>query len=148
MDRRPRCSPLHRRRIGRRKKPSNTHMDTFYTQHSGSSYLFVWWQKLYIGLLFCPLNTLPASWWVRPWRTFQRRRTLDTERGVIRNGHEHQIVSQRAEFTATCIMSTFIYACCLTLRSRLRPKLNLTRNQNIMPANISLTTFLMPPIPA
>lgn len=58
-----------------------------------------------------------------------------------------QIVLTRTAFVCS-IEKHITLGALLTLMSRLRPKLNFTKNQNIMPANINLITFPTPPTPA
>lgn len=87
------------------------------------------------------VRSLPAFYSALLWRIVQMRRTLDTD-----NKDSWGSLSIQAFTVTVWILFSAIFG--YTLMSRLRPKLNLTKNQNIMPANISLMMFPMPPIPA
>lgn len=89
-------------------------------------------------------KTVPAFLSVHPWRRNQRRKTLDTK--DREEGEKKEVV--REVFILCVYVYISVCVSLFTLISRSRPKLNLTRNQNIIPANSILTMLATPPTPA
>lgn len=133
----PVCNPLHRRQTGRTTRPSNVKTQA---HKRWADQLWSFFSIIQTNVSDC---ASPVSWLVLLWRRGRRRRTPDAA--------EHD----RNVSTTTSISKTFVwmyiamlYCCHRTFMSSLRPKLNLTKNQNNMPANITFRTLLRLPIPA